>query len=428
MQVLLAHNSLYYPSHGGGDKSNRLLMEALAARGHRVRAVARVEDFSPASHAALLSQLDRRGVTACSPDGNSLEFHLNGVEVSVLTANPYWRAYFEAQAAVFAPDVILTSTDDPALLLFGAALRVPRARVVYLARAIVATPFGPDSALPNAERTATLRAADGVVGVSEYVAGYARQYGGLEAVYAPISLLTPGEWPMLGSFDNRYITMVNPCAFKGISIFLGLAERFPALEFAAVPTWGTTRIDYQAMARQSNITVLQPVDDINDLLRHTKVVLVPSLWAEARSRMILEAMSRGIPVMAAAVGGLPEAMLGQPYLLPVAPVIAYHASLDESMVPAGGIPAQDVEPWAHALEQLTTDRAHYETLSAQCRRAALDYARGYNVEPFEAYLESLLAKPRRAPMPAAPLADERRRLLQLRLRKMRTGAVGNVDL
>ena len=33
MRILLAHNSLYYPSLGGGDKSNRLLMEALAAQG-----------------------------------------------------------------------------------------------------------------------------------------------------------------------------------------------------------------------------------------------------------------------------------------------------------------------------------------------------------------------------------------------------------
>ena len=28
MRILLAQNSLYYPAHGGGDKSNRLLMEA----------------------------------------------------------------------------------------------------------------------------------------------------------------------------------------------------------------------------------------------------------------------------------------------------------------------------------------------------------------------------------------------------------------
>jgi hypothetical protein len=46
MRILLAQNSLYYPAHGGGDKSNRLLIEALAARGHVCRVVARLSTFS----------------------------------------------------------------------------------------------------------------------------------------------------------------------------------------------------------------------------------------------------------------------------------------------------------------------------------------------------------------------------------------------
>ena len=50
MRILLAQNSLYYPAHGGGDKSNRLLMEALAARGHECRAVARISVFGEAEH------------------------------------------------------------------------------------------------------------------------------------------------------------------------------------------------------------------------------------------------------------------------------------------------------------------------------------------------------------------------------------------
>ena len=45
MRILLAQNSLYYPAHGGGDKSNRLLIEALAARGHACRAAARISVF-----------------------------------------------------------------------------------------------------------------------------------------------------------------------------------------------------------------------------------------------------------------------------------------------------------------------------------------------------------------------------------------------
>jgi len=61
VRILLAHNSLYYPSHGGGDKSNRLLMEALAARGHAVRVVSRVEKFGEAANAKLLRSLAARG-------------------------------------------------------------------------------------------------------------------------------------------------------------------------------------------------------------------------------------------------------------------------------------------------------------------------------------------------------------------------------
>src|ERR1039458_7339362 len=57
MRILLAQNSLYYPSHGGGDKSNRMLMEALAARGHVCRAVARIPVFGAAEEARDVAEL-----------------------------------------------------------------------------------------------------------------------------------------------------------------------------------------------------------------------------------------------------------------------------------------------------------------------------------------------------------------------------------
>lgn len=427
MRILLAHNSLYYPSYGGGDKSNRLLMEALAARGHAVRVVARVEHFGAEAHAALVRELTARGA-APRHERASVEFQLNGVEVRILTRDPNLRAYFAAQVRAFSPDIIVASTDDPAHLMLEIALRSPRARVVYLVRATIALPFGPDSGLPSEFQTEALRQADGVVAVSEYVAQYARQWGGVEAIHVPISLLDPGGHPDLGRFDNRFVSMVNPCAVKGISIFLALAERFPDVEFAAVPTWGTTAADFTALRKLPNVSILPPVDDIDDLLRQTRVMLAPSLWAEARSRMILEAMSRGIPVMASAVGGLAEAMLGMDYLLPVNPVARYRPMVDELMVPAVEIPPQDVRPWAAVLERLLTDRAHYEQLAAESRLAALDYARNLNAVPFEAYLEKVLQSPRRRAgtrrqnvrAPLSPLSGDRRRLLALRLKRANT--------
>src|SRR5450756_503945 len=256
MRILLAQNSLYYPAHGGGDKSNRLLVEALAARGHVCRVVARISVFGEAEHTQYLAALAARGVTPQSAAGGVVVFQRAGVEVHVVTnvgANANLRVHFAAQAEAFAPDVILVSTDDPAQLLLACALRHATARVVYLARATLALPFGPDCAFPSQAKTERIRACDAVVAVSQYVADYIRKYAGIDAVHVPISLLEPEELepedrPLLGRFDNEFVTLVNPCAVKGIAIFLALADAFPETAFAAVPTWGTNQQDRAAVS------------------------------------------------------------------------------------------------------------------------------------------------------------------------------------
>jgi surfactin synthase thioesterase subunit/glycosyltransferase involved in cell wall biosynthesis len=425
MRILLAQNSLYYPAHGGGDKSNRMLMEALAARGHECRVVARLSAFSQEAHDRYLGDLAARSVPVVSADSGVVVFRHRGVEAHVVTNNPHLRAYFASQIADFAPSVILNSTDDPAQVLLEAALKAEGARVVYLTRATLAVPFGPDCAFPSAAKTDLLRQTDGVVGVSKYVAEYIRRWSGIEAVALPISLLEPGPYPDLGRFENEFVTLVNPCAVKGISIFLELARRFSAVLFAAVPTWGTNEKDRAALAALPNVRVLDPVDNVDELLARTRVLLVPSLWAEARSRIVVEAMLRGVPVMASDVGGIPEAKMGVPYLLPVRPIEKYQTRLDDQMVPLAEVPPQDVEPWAGALGRLLSDRAHYEELSRASRKAAMAYADDLSVQPFESYLEAVVRAPRRLraaatvteASPLDRLSPEKRRLLALRMRR-----------
>ncbi len=426
MRILLAQNSLYYPSHGGGDKSNRLLMEALARKGHECRVVARFGSIAPGEHDRFLEGLASRKVEVLSDASGIVVFRHGAVEVHVVTQHPNVRRYFAGQIAEFAPSVILTSTDDPAQLLLEAALRAGEPKVVFLARTTLAVPFGPDCAFPSPSKTAMLRRVDGAVGVSQYVADYLRRWGGLDAVHLPISLMEPSPYPHLGKFENEFVTLVNPCAVKGISIFLGLAERMPGVAFAAVPTWGTNREDLDAIRKHANVRLLDPVDDIDRLLSRTRVLLVPSLWAEARSRIIPEAMLRGVPVLAANVGGIPEAMLGVDYLLPVRPIGKYRHEVDEQMVPVAEVPEQDVGPWHDALARLLTDRAHYAQLSTLSRERALAYAESLSVAPFERYLEEAVRSGRRVPPEQAPafpqstlesLSPERRHLLALRLRQ-----------
>lgn len=433
MRILLAQNALYYPAYGGGDRSNRLLLEALAARGHECRVVARIARFGAEGHQAYLRELAARDVSPLSVEDGVVVFRRAGVDAHVVTHRPNLRAYFSAQIAAFQPDAILTSTDDPAQLLLEVSVRSDAA-TVYLARATLALPFGPDGAFPSAAKTEVLRQAHVVVGVSRYVAGYIRQWSGIPAVHVPISLLDPPPYPDLGRFENEFVTLVNPCAVKGISIFLELADRLPEVRFAGVPTWGTTQADRAALASRANVTLLDPVDNVDDILRRTRVLLVPSLWAEARSRIVVEAMLRGVPVIASNVGGIREAKLGVDYLLPVRPIERYRSQLDEQMVPLADLPPQDVAPWQAALQRLVSDRAHYDELSRASRQAALAEAAALSVEPFEDLLELNKTTSHQPPAtshgelcspshgePSSPLdrlSPDRRKLLALRLRRI----------
>ncbi|MFN7993758.1 MAG: thioesterase domain-containing protein [Bryobacteraceae bacterium] len=438
MRILLAQNSLYYPAHGGGDKSNRLLMEKLAARGHRCRVVARLSRFGRPEHEQYLQELAARNVSPVISKDGVAQFSYEGVEAHVVTHHANLRGYFSEEIARFEPDVILTSTDDPAQLLLESSLRAGKP-TVFLARATLALPFGPDCAFPSAAKTELLRRTDAVIGVSDYVAGYIRKWSGIPAVHVPISLLDPPPYPELGRFENPFVTLVNPCAVKGISIFLELAARMPEVRFAAVPTWGTNHADRAALAAYGNITVLEAVDNIDEILCRTRVLLVPSVWAEARSRIIVEAMLRGVPVMASNVGGIPEAKLGVDYLLPVHPIEKYQPKVDEQMVPVADVPTQDIAPWQAALARLVLDRAHYDALSRASREAALTYAADLTIDPFEDLLRRVEAKPRgvaaagaatveTGPSPALTrLSPERRKLLELRLRKANTAIFPGAD-
>ena len=131
------------------------------------------------------------------------------------------------------------------------------------------------------------------------------------------------------------VTMVNPVHVKGADRFAAIASACPEREFLAVRSWsglrsgdswssdmwgrlavsqGLDSLDAPAefdFGNISNVEVIGPVADMGEhVYSRTRVLLVPSRWSEAFGRVVLEAQMCGIPVIAADVGGIRDALNG----------------------------------------------------------------------------------------------------------------------
>src|SRR5205809_113550 len=77
-----------------------------------------------------------------------------------------------------------------------------------------------------------VRDAAAVVAIGEHMAGYIRRHLGAEAAVIHPPIYGEPPYPRFGAFDTGWILMINPCAVKGVGIFLELARAFPDLPFA----------------------------------------------------------------------------------------------------------------------------------------------------------------------------------------------------
>lgn len=399
MKVLLAQNGPYVPAHDGANKANRFLMEGLAVRGYSCMAVLPV---SPPTHARTAAQLHRAvlqaGATEFQESPESLHFTLNGVRIHAFSPpgnapdrrNLFLRDNLLRTISDFQPEVILSSCSDSGGTLLRTALEsnVP---VVHLARCTAMLGVGPGSFTADWEMDSLLRRTNKIIANSRYLQSYLQQWAQVQSEV--LDLPTYGNPSFMANrYDTaRYITLVNPCAVKGLSIFLEVARRCRDLQFAAVATWGITSADRSALEREENITILSPTDDVYALLRQTKVLLVPSLWQEAFGRIVVEALLTGVPVLASDVGGLPEAKLGvPPHPIPVQPIERYGTMFDERGVPLVDVPVQDIDPWLAALRPLLSDRGWYEEVSTLSHTVASAYVKSLSIDKAEAIVLSSL--------------------------------------
>jgi glycosyltransferase involved in cell wall biosynthesis len=385
MKIALIQDDIHLPSLGGGLKANRYLMEGFARHGHEClvlsRALTRSAD-GPATRQAFAVEMEARGLACNEIEPGVFSYVYKGVGVNALDLDSpdAHRDYLVRRLRAMDPDWTFVA-DDKRRLMLPAALEAAPSRVVLLLQTIIQLPFGPIAVDDNPEYAELVRSTRAIIVISRFMKRYVSEHGNLDAHLLPIPVYGTGPFPDLADFERGYVTMINPCELKGVNIFTGLAAAFPDIGFAAVPTWGASTELLGRLQAMPNVRILQASDDIDDILRRTRILLVPSLWPETFGYVVPEAMLRGIPVLASDIGGLPEAKLGVDHVLPVVPG-EFH---DGKFV----TPPQDLAPWSRALRELLSDENAYRQCSRQSRQAAHDFVATVSVARFEVLLEQL---------------------------------------
>lgn len=393
MKIMLIQDSPYITTLTGASKADKFLVERLAEKKNICRVVSpldalisfgdkRISDF-------IKKFLNYRGRIAFSSSGLDIYFFEGGIEVHYVINTLQLSAALRQQIEQFKPDCILLSSYNPGQPLLEPTLNAAESLAVFiLAHATFLLPFGTASFLVNPKHTKLFKQASLIITVSNYMKNYIKQWSGLDSVVMPFPVYDSEPFPYFGNFDEGFVTFVNPCSFKGISIFLGLAIEFTNTQFAVVPGWGTTKKDLKDLRLLPNVKILRWFQDINKLLSQTRILLVPSLCHEAFGIIVVEAMLRGIPVLASNAGGLPEAKLGVDYILPVVPIENYEEPLNGNIRLVPVIAHQDISPWIRTLKKLLSEREHYYQLSKASRKAALSYVSKIQVEHFENIFQS----------------------------------------
>jgi len=395
MRILLTATASYAPPRGGATRSNLIWLDGLAHAGHRCRIV-------------------------CGPSGEGAELrHHESIEVHAI-AEPAQRVRtLRAQIREFQPDWVLVSSEDLGHSLLREAQHSAQGRVVYLAHTPQFFPFGRASWNPERAAAELVAEAAGIVAIGRYMAEYIQAELGraVQVIHPPI--YGAGPFAAFHNFARGFVTMINPCAVKGISIFLDVARRMPAHEFAVVPGWGTTAEDRRAIARVPNVRVLPNAPRIESVLEQTRVLLMPSLWYEGFGLIVMEAMLRGVPVVASDSGGLKEAKRGTGYVIPVQPIERYQPVFDQHAMPKPVLPEVDAAPWIAAIGELLSNAEAYERESAASRQTAQEFVAGLDAGELGRYLEGLKPRAPQKPerMTIESLSPAQRALLLERLHK-----------
>jgi glycosyltransferase involved in cell wall biosynthesis len=165
--------------------------------------------------------------------------------------------------------------------------------------------------------------------VSEAVAASWRERGATGVEVVPNGV-DPLAYPApTGRAPGRTVLYLGRFApEKGLDI---LARAWPLVPDADLVAAGTG--DGSSLRARHRATVLPEQVDVVPLLQDADVLVLPSTWQEPFGRVVVEALSAGVPVVASAVGGIPEILTGElaAGLVPAGDHVALAAAIERAL-------------------------------------------------------------------------------------------------
>jgi glycosyltransferase involved in cell wall biosynthesis len=331
-------SSLYQPhAHGGAERVAQSVAETLVEQGHRVHVIClgksgRIESSEvngvrvhycplrnlywpfPVSPAGLAGKFAWHAIDSHNP---AMARAVGGLldEIRPDLVNTHNIAGFSAaiwpEAARRGLPLVHTLHDHYLLCPYSTMFRNGANCAQQCLRCRIAT----------ITRRAMTRHVDGVIGVSRYIlerhlchglfadAHASVVFNGYRALARPpgAGAGAPGAPLRIGFLGSL---VPNKGLDRLVDVFLGLAPQVAELRIA-----GAGDQDYEASLRRRSA----PRDDIrwcgvvrpDEFLPALDVLVVPSLNHEPLPRVIVEAFSYGVPVIAASRGGMPELFRGE---------------------------------------------------------------------------------------------------------------------
>lgn len=141
-----------------------------------------------------------------------------------------------------------------------------------------------------------------------------------------------------------FITFFTPLPHKGLGIAHTLVtKRYPDRPFLFVEGFIDPEQHAISLTRSGNLVHARRSPDVATIYSMSRMVIIPSQWAEPFGRVALEAMLSRVPVIASRTGGLPES------------------------VGEGGMLIDDfsnVDCWADAIERLSYPKERRRIIAA----------------------------------------------------------------